>query len=102
MFLFSKAPRYYFDRKALAGEEDVWTISDRPRSSNGLHSAGFPDALVERCVKIGCKKGGEVLDPFAGSGTVLRVATQLGHPSVGIDLSREFCKYMAEQLDIPV
>jgi DNA modification methylase len=101
VFLFSKMPRYYFDRKALAGVEDVWTISERPRSSNGVHSAGFPDSLVERCMAIGCRKGGEVLDPFAGSGTVLRVATRLGHPSVGIDISHDFCKYMADQFDIP-
>jgi DNA modification methylase len=98
VFLFSKSPRYHFDREALGEYEDVWTISTRPKSSNGLHSAAFPDALVERCLTIGCKKGGEVLDPFAGSGTVLRVAARLGHPSVGIDLSPEFCNYMVEQL----
>jgi DNA modification methylase len=99
VFLFSKTPRYHFDRQGLGGHEDVWTISTRPQSSNGRHSAAFPDALVERCLTIGCKKGGEVLDPFAGSGTVLRVAARLGHPSVGIDLSPDFCNYMVEQLD---
>jgi DNA modification methylase len=102
VFLFSKTPRYHFDRSALKGSEDVWTISTRPRGNNGLHSAAFPDALVEKCLASGCKGGGEVLDevldPFAGTGTVLRVASELGHPSVGIDISQDFCRYMVEQL----
>ena len=95
VFLFSKSPRAFFNRAGLIDEEDVWTISERPRTSNGLHSAAFPDALVTRCLSIGCRPGGEVLDPFAGSGTVLRVASHLGYPSVGVDLSNAFCEYMA-------
>ena len=99
VFLFSKSPRYHFNRDGLNGEEDVWTISSRPKNNNGRHSAAFPDELVERCLAVGCPDGGEVLDPFAGTGTVLRVAALSDRPATGIDLSGEFCKYMAEQLD---
>jgi DNA modification methylase len=98
IFMFAKSPRYYFDRDSLGAEEDVWTISARPKNNNGLHSAAFPDELVERCIKIGCPEVGEVLDPFAGSGTVLRVAAELGHPAVGIDISMDYCEYAAKQL----
>ena len=98
VFLFAKSPRYFFNRDELCGDEDVWTIKNRPKSSNGLHAAAFPDELVRKCLKTGCPPGGEVLDPFAGTGTTLRVAMQSGHPSVGVDLNEEFCNYMVTEL----
>lgn len=36
------------------------------------------EALVEPCVLAGSRPGDTVLDPFAGSGTVLAVAAYLG------------------------
>lgn len=101
IFMFSKARSYYFDRTPLIDnhEEDVWTISDRPLSANHLATAPFPDALVERCLAIGCKPGGKVLDPFAGSGTTLRVALANGHPVAGIDLNRDCCLHMVSQIN---
>lgn len=98
LFMFSKHHRYYFDRTALGAEEDVWSIPDRPRANNGTHFAAFPDALVERCLDVGCPKNGEVLDPFAGSGTVLRVAVGTGRPATGIDLNPDYCRYMRDTL----
>lgn len=99
VFMFTKSQRYNFDRRGLEGEEDIWTISARPKPSNGLHAAAFPDELVERCLRVGCPAGSEVLDPFAGTGTVLRVAVASGRPATGIDLSLDFCQFMAKQLD---
>lgn len=99
IFMFSKAPRYYFNRMGLNSEEDIWEISERPRNSNGIHSAAFPEQLVEKCLQIGCPTDGYVLDPFAGSGTVLRVALRSGRPVVGIDLNPKFCDYMSKELN---
>ena len=98
VFMFSKSPRYFFCREALKGEEDIWRISSRAKGTNGVHYAPFPDALVDRCLNVGCPVGGTVLDPFAGSGTVLRVAVRSGRPATGIDLSDKFCRFMADQL----
>lgn len=99
IFLFAKTPKYYFNRSALKGEEDVWQISKRPKHSRGVHSAAFPDELVQKCLDVGCIAEGEVLDPFAGSGTVLRVAVKAGHPAYGIDLSEKFCHHMEKILN---
>jgi DNA modification methylase len=98
IFMFSKSPRYYFSRDGLDGGEDVWTIPARPQKVKGIHSAAFPEALVEKCLAIGCPEGGTVLDPFAGSGTALRVALGTGRPAVGIDLSDQFCAHMVRDL----
>lgn len=87
LFLFSKGTKYHFSRKHLQKEEDIWTISQRPMHSKGVHPAAFPDELVQKCLNVGCTQEGEVLDPFAGSGTVLRVAIKSGRPAAGIDLS---------------
>jgi DNA modification methylase len=98
IFMFSKSPRYYFDRPSLEGDEDIWTISARPKHSKGLHHSAFPDELVARCLKIGCPAGGHVLDPFSGSGTVLRAALQSGRIAVGIDICERFCEFSARAL----
>lgn len=97
LFMFSKSPRYYFDRAKLQGEEDVWTITERSRKT-GIHFATFPDALVERCLNVGCHPGGEVLDPFCGIGTVPRVSVLSGRNCVGIDLNGKYCQHSVEQL----
>lgn len=100
VFMFTKSRRYYFNRHALeeAEQEDMWTIAARPKTSNGLDTAPFPDELVQRCLDIGCPPNGNVLDPFAGSGTTLRVAIQSGKEATGIDLHPDFCEYMINEL----
>ena len=98
VFMLSKSPHYNFNRSGLNGDEDIWTISARPQPSNGLHFAAFPEELVRRCLDIGCRENGEVLDPFAGTGTTLKVALDTGRPAVGIDLKAEFCEHMAKSL----
>jgi DNA modification methylase len=101
VFMFVKDKKYYFNRKTLIDveQEDMWTIVARPKSSNGLSTAPFPDELVKRCLDIGCPPQGTVLDPFAGSGTTLRVAVQSGRSATGIELNSEFCRYMIKELN---
>jgi DNA modification methylase len=66
----------------------VWTITTKPYG--GAHFAVMPSGLVEPCIKAGCPEGGTVLDPFAGSGTTLAVAAQLGRSAIGCELNPEY------------
>ena len=56
----------------------------------------MPPALVEPCILAGCPEGGTVLDPFAGSGTTLAVAAELGRSGIGCELNPEYIE-LAEQ-----
>lgn len=101
VFILAKSRKYYFDKNPLVEQqvdEGMWTIAAKPKVGNGLDTAPYPDELVERCLRRGCRPGGTVLDPFLGSGTTARVALSLGHPVVGIELSEEFCSYVVSQL----
>jgi DNA modification methylase len=66
----------------------VWTVTTKPYS--GAHFAVMPPDLVEPCIKAGCPEGGIVLDPFAGSGTTLAVAAELGRSAIGCELNPEY------------
>ncbi len=94
IFLFSKSRFYSYDRSQLP-EEDVWNIAIE-RVKRIDHSAAFPAELVRRCVLSGSPEGGHVLDPFLGSGTTLDVAMSLGRNAVGVDLSKQYVKEVAD------
>lgn len=67
---------------------DVWTIPTQPFTE--AHFAVMPPRVAEQCILAGCRPGGTVLDPFAGSGTTGMVALRHGRRFVGIDLSAEY------------
>jgi DNA modification methylase len=75
-------------------KRSVWTVATQPYSE--AHFATFPPKLIEPCILAGCPSGGLVLDPFAGSGTTLQVAQQLGRRGVGIELNPAYIA-LAEQ-----
>jgi site-specific DNA-methyltransferase (cytosine-N4-specific) len=75
---------------------DVWAIPTRPYK--GPHFAAYPLDLPLRCIAAGCRPGGTVLDPFAGSGTTGLAALQLGRRFTGIDISPGFARLAAGRL----
>ena len=74
----------------------VWTIATEPYPE--AHFATFPTALVTPCILAGCPEGGTVLEPFAGSGTTLQVAKELGRKSIGIELNADYAKLATQRL----
>lgn len=76
----------------------VWSIPTQGFS--GAHFATFPAELPRRCILAGCPPGGVVLDPFAGSGTVLEVALSLGRDAIGIELNPEYAELIRQRLGL--
>jgi DNA modification methylase len=64
----------------------------------GEHSAIMPEEIVRRCVKLFTFYGETVLDPFAGSGTTLKVAKELGRKYVGYEISKSYEKVIKLKL----
>jgi DNA modification methylase len=70
--------------------------SSHPKLERGQVWCRFPPALIEPCIKAGCRVGGTVLDPFGGAGTTGMVADRLGRDAILIELNPEYAA-MAER-----
>lgn len=71
---------------------DVWEFSTS--NIKEKHFAPFPEKLPEMCIKSSCPPNGVVLDPFAGSGTTLKIAKSLGFKSIGIEINTNYLDIM--------
>lgn len=79
-----------------ANLRDVWILAPDPFPE--AHFAVFPEELPRRCILAACPPGGVVLDPFAGSGTTLKVAVELGRKAIGIELSDSYCAMIRRRM----
>lgn len=75
---------------------NVLHLATETRNKN--HSAVFPEDLPEWFIKLFTKPGDFVLDPFAGSGTTLRIAQKMGRNSLGIELLQQYFENAQVQL----
>jgi DNA modification methylase len=65
----------------------VW---DYACTGNKQHPAAFPEALARDHIISWSNPGDLVLDPFAGSGTTLKMARHLKRRYLGIEISKEY------------
>lgn len=66
-----------------------------PRRQNGEHPTAKPEELMQRLIE---KTSGVVIDPFAGGGTTLRAAKDLGRKAIGIEIEERYCEIAAKRL----
>lgn len=77
---------------------DVWTFAPPPLALRRGHPTQKPEALMEHIIATLSRHGDTVLDPFAGTGTTLRVAKNLGRRSIGIEKDERWCEVAATRL----
>lgn len=75
----------------------VWRCP--PSRATDWHPCPYPVLIPERAMLTATSRGDLVLDPYAGSGTTLRVAIALGRRAVGIEAHEPYCEAMAAMLD---
>jgi DNA modification methylase len=64
------------------------------------HYATMPEDLVKPCILAGSRRGDVILDPFAGSGTTLKVALELGRKAIGIELNPQYVEMMKQRTNV--
>lgn len=110
IFMLAKQRRYYYDHAAtlepaahgtmysptgMRNPRSVWTVP-KPKW-RGSHSAVMPAGIVDPCIRASTRPGDLILDPFAGSATVLERAALLGRRAVGFELNPEYAADAVEQ-----
>lgn len=78
------------DRITIA--QEFLDIQNKHRSNSFPWNGQFSPQLIEILLKTYAPKQGVVLDPFAGSGTVLHEAASLRLPVFGADINPAACK----------
>lgn len=74
-----------------AGFEASTVIREKRPRRNDIHPTMKPIGLVARLLKNSMVKGQLVLDPFAGSGSTLIAAEQLGLQAALVELDPRYC-----------
>jgi DNA modification methylase len=65
----------------------IWDITKSRQETKLKHPAMFPIELCKRLIEIYTREGDLVIDPFAGSGSTLVAAHELGRRGVGVDIN---------------
>jgi DNA modification methylase len=97
--------KYYRSRNNMRGANpgDVWEFSHVHycHENRTSHPTQKPEGLIERIVLAASRPTDLVVDPFAGSGTTLRVCQQLDRRSIGIELSDDYVSLIRTRLAGP-
>ncbi|MCY3693128.1 MAG: site-specific DNA-methyltransferase [Chloroflexota bacterium] len=86
------------ENSLILGDYDKTNVWDITPSSHKAHPAVFPDELVSRVIRYYSFEGDCVLDPFAGTGTVGRVAATMGRRFVVVEKRADYFETMRREL----
>ncbi len=77
----------------------LWEMKNvMPNQTLEKDIAAFPEELPYRAIKLFSYAGEIVLDPFAGSGTTMKIARQLGRSSIGIEIKKSLIPIIKKKI----
>ncbi len=77
---------------------DYLAVHNNEKMGNYGHPCPKPLTWASHLLAKACPDNGTVIDPFMGSGTVLRAAKDLKMKAIGIDISEKYCEIAAKRL----
>lgn len=83
-----------------ANPGNVWEFSHTHYCNKNRqeHPTQKPEGIYERIILASSNEGDTVLDPFLGSGTLLRVCQQTGRQGIGIDINKDYIEMSEKRL----
>jgi DNA modification methylase len=91
------ATRAYFDN-THESMTDVWGIPRVVGDDRHGHPTPKHIRVTERIIKTSCPDGGNVVEPFLGSGTTMAAAEQLGRKCYGMEIDPKYCAVILERM----
>jgi site-specific DNA-methyltransferase (adenine-specific) len=85
------AARFFYTAKASRSE----------RGADNRHPTVKPLDLMRYLIRLVTPPGGVVLDPFAGSGSTLVAARDLGFSAIGIEINPEYIELIEKRCALP-
>ena len=68
------------------------------RVNNDDHPSPKPVSLMEEIISVCSPMGGVIVDPFAGSGSTIIAARNLGRRAIGVEIEERYCEIIAKRL----
>jgi DNA modification methylase len=79
---------------------DWWEINQVKNVSKEktIHPCQIPEEVIRRIILTTAKENELIIDPFAGSGTTLKVAQNLGFDYLGFEIDKEYIEIIKNRL----
>jgi DNA modification methylase len=79
---------------------DWWEIQQVKNVSKEKtsHPCQIPEEVIRRIILTTVNKNELIIDPFAGSGTTLKVAKDLGYNYIGYEIDEGYCEIIKKRL----
>jgi len=76
----------------------IWSVrASRQTDPQGRRTAAFPPEVPRRLIRMFSVVGDTVLDPFAGTGTTVRVAAELDRRAIAVEVDPELARALSEE-----
>ena len=104
---FPPKDKLRYDSAFTKKERDKWfsQIWDDIRGTRQNHNditrrtGAYPEELARRLIKMFSIKGDNILDPFVGTGTTMKVARELDRNSIGYEIDNNLTEIIKEKMN---
>jgi site-specific DNA-methyltransferase (adenine-specific) len=98
-----KRIKSYIKRTGKNGAKlyDWWEVQQVKNTSKQKteHPCQIPEEIIKRIILTTAKNNELIIDPFAGSGTTLKVAKELGYSYMGYEIDENYIKIIKNRLE---